>query len=306
MKVLILGGNGFIGSHLADRLLASGCKVSVFDRQMELYRAPLPKVDYFIGDFGNRAMLASALKNIDIVFHLISTTKPNTSNADPVFDVLSNVVETIYLLEQCVKESTQKVVFISTGGAIYGTPSSLPVSEDCPTNPESSYGIVKLAIEKYMALFHRLYGLEYVIVRPSNAYGMRVDPFGGQGIVPVALGRIVRGQAVEIWGDGEAVKDYIYIDDLIDAIYQAAFRQTTSRIFNLGSGIGCSVNELVRIIAEVTKSQFDVMHSPRATHDVPKIILDITRAKRDLDWEPITPIRVGIEKTWNFIKEISS
>jgi UDP-glucose 4-epimerase len=306
MNILILGGNGFIGSHLVDRLLTDGCRVRVFDRQMELYRDPLPGVDYCIGDFGNRSMLASALTDIDIVFHLVSTTKPNTSNADPAFDVLSNVVETIYLLEQCVKEGTKKVVFFSTGGAIYGIPAALPVSEDCPTNPESSYGIVKLTIEKYLALFHRLYGLEYVIVRPSNAYGSRQDPLGGQGIVAVALGRIAQGQSIEIWGDGEAVKDYIYIDDLVDAICRAAFSRTPSKIFNVGSGIGCSVNDVVRAISEVTKRQLDVVYSPSRKHDVPQIVLDIRRVRKELDWQPITPIRVGIERTWEFIKEISS
>jgi UDP-glucose 4-epimerase len=306
MKILVLGGNGFIGSHLVDRLLTDRYTVSVFDRQMELYRPPLPLVDYHIADFGNRAMLASALKNKDIVFHLVSTTTPKTSNEDPVFDVMSNLVETICLLDQCVKEGVKKIVFVSTGGAVYGIPATLPVSEDSPTNPSSSYGIVKLTTEKYLVLFHRLYGLEYVIVRPSNPYGPRLNPDGGQGVVAVFLGRIARGQAVEIWGDGEAIKDYIYIDDLVEGIYRAAFRRTSSKIYNLGSGVGCSVNDLVRIITEVIKRQFGVIHLSRGTHDVSRIILDITRARRELDWEPVTPINVGIEKTWDFIKKVAS
>ena len=289
MNVLVIGGNGFIGSHLVDRLLENGHKVGVFDRQPELYRAPLPLVDYHIGDFGEHAMLAGALKNTDVVFHLLSTTVPKTSNEDPAFDVMSNVVESIYLLEQCVREHVRKVVYVSSGGAVYGTPATVPVSEDSPTNPESSYGITKLTIEKYLALFHRLHGLDYVIVRPSNPYGPRQNPAGSQGVVAVFLGKIARGQAVEIWGDGEAVKDYIYIDDLVEGIYRAAFLRTSSRIFNLGSGVGHSVNDLVRIITDVVGHQFTVIYSPRGTHDVSRIFLDITRARSELGWEPVSP-----------------
>lgn len=304
MNVLVLGGNGFIGSHLVDRLLRDGHKVGVFDRRDELYRPPLLLVDYHIGDFGNRAMLSHALKNRDVVFHLVSTTVPKTSNEDPVFDITSNVVETICLLEQCVKERVKKVVFVSTGGAVYGTPITVPVSEDSPTTPESSYGITKLTIEKYLALFQRLHGLDYVIVRPSNPYGPRQNPSGNQGVVAVFLGKIARGQAIEIWGDGEAIKDYIYIDDLVEGIYRAAFLKASARVFNLGSGVGHSVNDLVRTIADVVNHPFTVLYSSKGAHDVSKIFLDITRAKRELGWEPGTPMNVGIASTWSFVKEI--
>lgn len=304
MNVLVLGGNGFIGSHLVDRLLKDGHKVSVFDRQSELFRSPLPRVEYHIGDFGNRTMLTHALKNADIVFHLVSTTVPKTSNQDPAFDVSSNVVETIYLLERCVQEHIKKIVFVSTGGAIYGTPAGVPVPEDSPTNPESSYGIVKLTIEKYLALFHRLHGLDYVIVRPSNPYGPRQNPSSEQGVVAVFLGRIARGQAIEIWGDGEAVKDYIYIDDLVEGIYRAAFLKSSSRIFNLGSGVGCSVNDLVQAIAGVVNCPLTVIYSPKGSHDVSKIYLDIARARVELAWEPATPMGVGIRDTWDFVSRI--
>ena len=254
MNVLVLGGNGFIGSHLVDRLCVEGHNVRVFDRQGELYRKPISGVEYYYGDFGNRALLDNAVKRVDIVFHGISTTVPSTSNDDPVFDVMSNVVETINLLEQCVKERVKKVVFVSSGGAVYGTPSVVPVSEDSPTNPESSYGITKLTIEKYLALFHRFYGLDYAIVRPSNPYGPRQNHLGNQGVIAVFMGRIAKG----------------------------------------------------RIITEVVKHQFTVSYSSRGTHDVSKIFLDIARARRELDWEPVTPIDVGIESTWDFIKEIAT
>jgi UDP-glucose 4-epimerase len=300
MRALVLGGNGFIGSHLVDRLLASGHDVRVMDRQPELYRGPVPGVDCRIADFGNRAQLQSMLKSRDVVFHLVSTTVPRTSNDDPAFDVMSNVVETLYLLEQCVAERVKKVVYVSSGGAVYGTPSAVPVPEDAPTNPESSYGITKLTIEKYLALFYRLHGLDYAIVRPSNPYGPRQNHLGDQGVVAVFLGRIATNQSVEVWGDGEAIKDYIFIDDLVDGIYRATTSSARSKIFNLGSGAGMSVNDLIRLIAEVVGRSFDVVHTSKPRPDVSRISLDITRARTELNWEPATPMRLGLERTWAF------
>ena len=140
MKALILGGNGFIGSHLVDKLLRDGHVVRVFDRNEELYREPISGVDYFYADFGNRTLLAEALGDIDIVFHLISTTVPKTSNDDPTFDVMSNVVETIALLEKCVARGIKKVVFLSSGGTVYGTPAALPISEETQPTPNARTG----------------------------------------------------------------------------------------------------------------------------------------------------------------------
>ncbi len=306
MNTLVLGGNGFIGSHLVDRLLLEGHSVHVFDRQPERYRKPLAGVVYHLQDFGNRAILASVLPNIDIVFHLVCTTVPKTSNEDPAFDVMSNVVETICLLEQCVREKVKKIVFVSSGGAVYGMPGKVPVPEDTPERPESSYGITKLTIEKYLGLFHHLYGLEYVIVRPSNPYGERQNPEGDQGVVAVFLGKIAKGQAVEIWGDGSSVKDYIYISDLVDGLYKAAFSDTDHRVFNIGSGVGHSVNDLVRIMGSTVDRPISVEYGPRGKFDVTRITLDITRAKKELGWEPTTSLDAGLRRTWEFVKNPGS
>jgi UDP-glucose 4-epimerase len=304
MNTLILGGNGFIGSHLVDRLLADGHNVRVFDKYEEHYRKPVAGVDYCVGDFGNRGMLSDALAGIDMVFHLISTTLPKTSNDDPAFDVQSNVIETIFLLEQCVAKKIRKVVYISSGGAIYGKPSSLPISENCPTEPECSYGITKLTVEKYLALFNHLYGLDYVIFRPSNPYGSRQKPDGIQGAISVFLGRVAQGKSLEIWGDGRVVRDYIFIDDLIDGIYSGAFSNAPSRVFNLGSGSGNSLNEIIDVIRKVTGRKIDVSYTARRSFDVPSIYLNIFRAKQELSWKPTVSLEMGIEKTWAFIQEL--
>lgn len=303
MNALVLGGNGFIGSHLVDCLHRNGHKVRIFDQQYEFYRQPLPHAEYHLGDFGNRGMLAQALKEIDIVFHLISTTVPKTSNSDPAFDVSSNVVETIFLLEQCIKENVKKVVFVSSGGAVYGTPEQLPVGEDSPTNPESSYGITKLMIEKYMKLFYQLYGLDYAIVRPSNPYGPRQNLFAQQGVVAVFMGKILKGEPIEIWGNGRGQKDYIYIDDLVEGMYKAAFWDSSSKVFNLGSGGGNSLNEITEILGRVTNRPLNIVYSRPKAHDVSQIYLDIARAKEELQWQPYVDLEAGIQQMWTFVTE---
>jgi len=304
LRSLVLGGNGFIGSHLVDRLLTEGHTVRVFDKYEEHYRKPLAQVDYRMGDFGNRGLLADALKNIDTVFHLISTTLPKTSNDDPAFDVSSNVVETLFLLEQCVANSIGKVVFISSGGTIYGTPATLPITEESPTEPLCSYGITKLTIEKYLSLYNHLYGLDYVVLRPSNPYGERQNPFGIQGAITVFLGKVAKGEAIEIWGDGEITRDYIFINDLVDGIYSASTGKTKSRVFNLGSGKGASINAIVEVIRRVTGADVKVIYKDKRMFDVPGIYLDISRAQTELSWLPVTPLETGIAKTWQFVREI--
>jgi UDP-glucose 4-epimerase len=306
MNILLLGGNGFIGSHLVDKLLAEGHKVRVFDKYEEHYRKPIAECDYCYGDFGNRGLLADALNGIDMVFHLVSTTLPETSNDDPAFDVQSNVMETLFLLEQCVAKKTQKVVFISSGGTVYGKPVELPVNEDSPTDPKCSYGITKLVIEKYLALFKFLHGVNYVIVRPSNPYGDRQNPNSIQGAIPVFLGKAARGEAVEIWGDGEVVRDYIFIDDLVEGIYRAATVNAQSCIFNLGSGVGRSLNDIIETMRRITGRQVKVEYKAKRAFDIPKMYLDISRAGKELSWAPVTSLESGIEKTWKFIQKLYS
>jgi UDP-glucose 4-epimerase len=245
-----------------------------------------------------------ALTDMDIVVHLISTTLPKTSNDDPAFDVQSNVVETLFLLEQCVFQKIKKIIFFSSGGTIYGNPSILPVPEHATENPECSYGITKLTIEKYLALFYRLHGLEYTILRPSNVYGSRQNPNGIQGAVSVFLSKVKRGLPIQIWGDGNVVRDYIYIDDLVEAVSQVVKCNTADKIFNIGSGKGVSLNEIIDVIYQVTNRDKHVEYREKRTFDVPRIYLDVARAHQQLNWHASTPMVEGIEKTWAFIQEL--
>ena len=284
--------------------MAEGHDVRIYDRDNEAFRPKNANVDYRYGEFGNRTLVSEALIGVDIVFHLITTTIPKTSNDDPIYDVQSNVIETLGLLERCVANNIKKIVFISSGGTVYGRVNKLPISEDFPTEPECSYGITKLTIEKYLALFQHLYGLEYSVLRLSNPYGSRQNPAGIQGAISVFLDRVVQNKEIEIWGDGKIVRDYVYVEDVVGGIYAAAITNTKSHVFNLGSGIGHSLNDIVRLVGEITGRPAKVVYKPRRLFDVPKIYLNIKRAEEELNWKPSMPLEQGLEHTLEFIKSL--
>lgn len=305
MNCLVLGGNGFIGSHLVDLLLREGHGVRVYDRADDRFRSRLAQVEYIYGELGNQGLIRAALTDVDVVFHLISTTIPGTSNADPAFDVQSNVVDTIRVLEECVAAKIKRFVFVSSGGTIYGIPRTVPIPESHPLNPTCSYGVAKLAIEKYLALFEYLYGLEYVILRPSNAYGERQNPFGQQGVVGVFLGKIVRQEPIVIWGDGSVTRDFVYAGDLATALYQAAnYNSLGERIFNVGSGSGVSINEVLKALSAITGRDLDVRYTEARRFDVPVNVLDTSLAKEHLGWAPATDLAGGLACTWMWVKEV--
>ena len=207
-------------------------------------------------------------------------------------------------ISRFVSKRIKKLLFVSSGGTIYGSPTTLPIIEASPTDPVCSYGITKLTIEKYLALFNRLYGLDYTIVRPSNAYGIRQNPNGIQGAISVFLGKVAGNEPIAIWGDGEVVRDYIYIEDLVDGMHKAATTTTTERIFNLGSGTGHSLNQIIETIRSLTGKDVRVDYKEKRVFDVPEIYLDITRARKLLCWAPATSLEIGINKTWEFIRDL--
>ena len=302
MRVLVVGGNGFIGSHLTDFLLSQGQSVRVYNRSRNLYQTQLHKdVEYIYRDFADQSLLKSALKDVEVVYHLISTTLPSTSNNNPVVDVASNVIDTIKLLENCVNASVKKVIFSSSGGTIYGYPRKLPIDENAPTNPICSYGITKLSIEKYLYLFNYLYGLDYTILRISNPYGPRQNPTGKIGAVTIFLNQILKKKPIQIWGDGEIVRDYIYILDVVQALYNVQNPDLTENLFNIGSGQGFSLNQLLAKIHQVIQRDFDVQYIEGRKVDIPINVLDITKAKAVFQWQPNVSLELGIQKTWEWL-----
>lgn len=303
MKAVVIGGNGFIGGHLVERLASDGWAVTVYDMAPARFATPRKDVTYAMASLGDEGMLAEVLPGADVVFHLASTTIPQSSNDSPDFDVRSNLIDTIHLLERCVEHRVGRVVFLSSGGTVYGNPQRLPVNEDHPTDPICSYGIVKLAIEKYLHLYHELHGLAYTVLRPANPYGPRQNPTARQGAIAVFLGHVAKGEPIQIWGDGSIVRDFFYIDDLVDACIAAAKSDRKAGVYNVGAGMGESLNEIVAAIKDVVDRPVRVERLPGRDFDVPKVYLGIDRATRELGWSPRVDLREGLAKTWAWVAE---
>jgi len=305
-RCLVLGGNGFIGSHLVDALLRQGHLVRSFDRANVVpafgKKPQRPGLQVVEGDFASEADVAEAIVGCDVCFHLISTTLPKSSNSDPIFDIETNLMGTVRLLSHAVRNSIGKIVFVSSGGTVYGPTLSLPIDENHPTNPISSYGITKLSIEKYLGLFHRLYGLEYSVLRLSNPYGERQRPHASQGAVAVFIGKALKGEAIDVWGDGSVVRDYLHISDVIEALIKAMDYQGNERILNIGSGCGVSLNEILDGIGLVLGRQVPRNYSTARAFDVPANVLAIERAKHSLDWRPQVSLLEGLERTVAWLK----
>jgi UDP-glucose 4-epimerase len=290
-----------MGTHLVDRLMADGERVRVYDRSPSRFR-PAPKdAEYVEGELGNHGLIREAVEGAEVVYHLVSTTLPKTSNDDPIYDVRSNLVDTIQLLECCVEAGVRKVVFSSSGGTVYGPPRSLPITEEHPTEPISSYGVVKLAIEKYLGLFRHLHGLDYAALRISNPYGPYQNPEGQQGAISVFLHRIRGGRPITIWGDGSVVRDYLYVSDLVEALVLAARVETRAKVLNVGSGRGHSLNELLRTMTETLGEEPEVQYLPARALDVPENVLDVGRARAELGWSPNVGLAEGIARVWEGI-----
>jgi UDP-glucose 4-epimerase len=301
MKVLVIGGSGFIGSHVVDKLLAHQHSVRVFDRRPERFRAPLSGVDYRFGEFADEMTLVEALSGVDVVYHLISTTVPGTADLDPKTDVRDNLIGTINLLESMQRLGLSRIFFLSSGGTVYGIPEVVPIPETQALRPINSYGIVKAAIEHYLEMYRRTRGFSPVIVRASNPFGPRQAHSGVQGVISTFLRRILAGEPVEIWGDGAVVRDYLEVGDLSELCVRAG---TSDRegAYNGGSGIGLSVNEVVEAVRSVTGAHVKVIYKQGRSVDAPKSVLDCSRAKNDFGWECRTEFHSALHNNWNWLK----
>jgi UDP-glucose 4-epimerase len=293
-RVLVVGGAGFIGRHLMLRLLSEGLAVRCFDRVKPDWITA--DVEFFEGDFTATHQLEPAVAGIDAIFHLASTTVPQTSNTDPQFDVTSNLVATIGLLDLARVHGVRRFVFASSGGTIYGSPTRLPAAESDPTHPICSYGIVKLAIEKYLRMYHHLHGLGTCSLRIANPYGPFQRPDGIQGAVTIFTHKVMRNEAIEIWGDGSIVRDYIYIDDAIDALFKALRATCSGFEINVGSGVGVSLNALLQTIGGTVGRRPRVHHRAPRPFDVAAIWLDIALAKKLIAWQPSISIADGVRR----------
>ncbi|MFC5743966.1 NAD-dependent epimerase/dehydratase family protein [Dyella tabacisoli] len=303
MSVLVIGGNGFLGSSLVEGLRESGFAVRVLDRTPPRTDVDWHDVDYRIGGLDEADTLANALDGVERVYHLASSTVPGTSNRDPVHDVSSNLVGSLNLVAAMATAGVRRIVFFSSGGTVYGNPERVPVDEGHPLRPISSYGVVKVAIENYLMMYQQLGVLDPLILRPSNPYGPRQSTSGMQGAIGVFLGKALADQGVSIWGDGEVVRDYLYIEDLV-ALAIKAGASNECGIYNAGSGIGQSLNELCALVRELTGRPLPIEYQQSRAFDVSKIVLDISAARKCFDWSPKVSLREGLGRTWRALQSI--
>lgn len=282
--------------NLCRRLASSGARVRAFGRRCSFPQA-LEGVEWFQGDFSDTAILASAIESFDVVFHLVHTNTPQSASLDMAADLRQNVISSLALLEICRKLGVKRIVFVSSGGTVYGAAKQVPTPETSPTDPITAYGISKLAIEKYLALYERLYGLSFRVLRVANPFGPFQVPAKNQGIVAALISRALHQEEIEIWGDGSVVRDYIFVNDVIDALAAAVGDQGNERIFNIGSSHGRSLREVIGAIELKLGAQLPITWKPSRPIDVPTSVLSIDRAKAALGWSPKTSFEEGVEQT---------
>lgn len=300
-KILVTGGAGFIGSNVADRFISLGHKVLIVDNLSTGFRKNIhPKAKFFKLDIrSNKMKEIFKREKIDILCHHAAQIDVRKSVENPIFDAKVNIEGTLNLLNDCVKYKTKKVIFASTGGAFYGEQDYFPADENHPERPLSPYGVAKLAIEKYLYFYKEAHGLEYISLRYANVYGPRQNPWGEAGVVAIFTQRLLTGEKAIINGDGRQTRDYVYVEDVVESNI-LALDYPQSDFFNIGTGIETDVNTIFKLLKEKIGSKQKEIHGPPKPGEQRRSVLDYSKAKRLLGWEPKHSLEKGIEKTINY------
>jgi UDP-glucose 4-epimerase len=309
LRVLVTGAAGFIGSHLVDRLVADGHRVTGLDdlstgRLDNLSAARKSKLFGFhrFDITSADLMTVVARDEPDVVLHLAAQMDVRKSVADPLHDTRTNVLGTVNVLEACVRNQVPRVVFASSGGTVYGTPPKLPATERMTLHPASPYGSAKAAAETYLAAYQRLHGLPGCSLRLGNVYGPRQDPHGEAGVVSVFAGALVKGRPTTVFGDGTSSRDYVYVDDVVDAFVRCLGGKGDGRRLNIGSGVGTTVRQLHTLVARAVGSADAPEFAPSRPGELPAIALDSGQARRALGWEPVVGLEQGLAQTVEWVR----
>jgi UDP-glucose 4-epimerase len=302
-KILVTGGAGFIGSHVADAYLEAGHEVVCLDNLLSGRRDNVPSDARFIEmDIRSESLgTLFAAEQFDYVTHLAAQIDVRRSVTDPHFDADINILGGINLLENCVKHNIKKFIFASTGGAIYGQPKNLPASEDTHPEPECHYATSKLSFEFYIQLYARLYGLHYAILRFPNVYGPRQRPDGEAGVCSILTGLMLQGKQPTLFGFGEPLRDYVFVGDIARGNV-LALENGDNVIVNLGSGKGTSVRELYDLLAEITGYSGEPKLAPLRPGEVERVFITGERARQLLGWSPQVELREGLRQTVEHIR----
>lgn len=302
--VLVTGGAGFIGSHVVDTLIAAGHRVVVVDNLCTGRRENLnPQAEFHLLDI--RAPEAKALiasLRPEVICHLAAQVSVRLSVADPVEDASINILGTLNILEGAVQAKVAKVIFASTGGAIYGEQDYFPADEQHPLRPVSPYGVAKLAVEKYLEYYHHEYGLSYIALRYSNVYGPRQDPYGEAGVVAIFTQRLLAGEPAVINGDGTQTRDFVYVGDVARANL-AALSCPYCGPLNIGTGLETDINRLFQLIRQLTQSQQEDLHGPAKPGEQKRSVISPRLAQQILGWQPTTTLEEGLRQTVDFFRQ---
>ncbi|MBI2304561.1 MAG: NAD-dependent epimerase/dehydratase family protein [Chloroflexi bacterium] len=304
MKVLVTGGAGFIGSHMVDALIAQGHEVAVVDDLSTGRRQNLhPQARLYVIDIGDEKLAeVFERERPKLVYHFAAQVSVRHSMDDPAHDARVNILGSLNVLESCRRHGVDKLVYASSGGAVYGEPEYLPCDEVHPVHPLCPYGVSKLTVEHYLFLYHQWYGLNYVALRLPNVYGPRQDPFGEAGVVAIFSRQMLTGETVVINGNGEQERDFLYVGDVVDASLQAGEKGDGLAV-NIGTGTSTSVNQLFQRLKAITGYSRDAVHGPPKAGETFKIYLAAQRASQELGWRPRVGLEEGLRRTVAYFQE---
>jgi len=308
-KILVTGGAGFIGSHLVDALIERGHKVVVIDnlstgkKENINKKAKFYKIDICSPKIGE----IFKKEKPEICFHFAAQINLRKSVENPLFDAKVNILGSLNIIQNFIKHQTLNIkhsrfIFASTGGAIYGEAKKIPTPENHPASPISPYGIAKLTVENYLKFYKENFGLKFVSLRFSNVYGPRQDPKGEAGVVAIFIEKLLKGERPTIFGNGNQTRDFIFVEDVVSACLKTMEYKGEKEIFNIGTGIETSINELYKIISELLKTKIKPKYAPPKAGDLKRSSLDISLVKRELKWKPRHNLEKGLQKTINWFK----
>jgi UDP-glucose 4-epimerase len=314
-KVLVTGGAGFIGSNVVDGYLEQGWKVVVVDNLSSGKKENLnEKAKFYQMDITDKRLdKIFAEENFTLVNHHAAQIDVRISVKKPMFDAEVNILGTLNLLNNCIKYRVNNFVFISSGGAVYGEPLDLPVDEHYPKNPLSPYGVSKHTIEHYLHYYRKTHGLNYLSLRYGNVYGPRQDPYGEAGVIAIFTQQMLRRKRPKIFGDGEQLRDYIYVSEVVNINLLASQkikslneRKTNSSddlAYNVGTSKGSSVNLLYQLLAEITGFKVQPINTPERKGEIRRIFLNTDKAKKELDWQSQLTLNEGLKKTVDWFRK---
>jgi UDP-glucose 4-epimerase len=306
MRLLVTGGAGFIGSNTVDALIAGGQgEVAVLDDLSAGKRAQVhPKARFHEADLRDAEKVRQivAQERPEVIIHLAAQMDVRRSVADPPFDAQVNVVGFLNLIEAARQHGLKRVIFSSTGGAIYGEQEQFPCNEEHPRRPISPYGVAKFATEAYLFFYKAQYGIDYVALRYANVYGPRQDPHGEAGVVAIFCGRMLEHKPVTIYGDGEQTRDYVYVGDVVRANL-AAVAAPVAGAFNIGTGVETSVNQLFGTLAQAAGATHPAAYGPARPGEQMRSVISPAKAAQELKWRPEVSLATGLAQTYRFFQE---